>query len=101
MKFISPEDVRVGDTIAWASSSSKYVINYMLVEDIEECESNFSGYINGVAQFNSEDYPCLGLRGKVMCEGGERIDAYTNGVYPYNLHKSLPKILLINRMDRS
>jgi hypothetical protein len=64
MKFISPKDVRAGDTIVWNTDAETYPVYYMTVKEIEEGETTqgnpavvFIGKRIGVKHEESIPYP--------------------------------------------
>lgn len=100
MRFIDTKSIMIGDTISWSTDHPKYTICHMTVIDIEEGETNFSHYdINGDAVFDGDYYPCLMLKGTVMCSDGIREDY--GDKYPMALHPRGKEnhILLIRRIE--
>lgn len=110
MKFISTQDVMVGDTIAFDSSHPEMPLCYMTVESIEEGEDDFLRweFIDNEWRMVHGDEPaaCIILKGTIMTRIGVR--PFTNG-YPAPIPQILDdgrecqskNILLINRPEET
>jgi hypothetical protein len=96
-KFISLQEIRIGDTIVILSSHPKYRLTFLYVEDIEEGESNFKGYdINCEPVMHGEEYAVVVLIGTPMSYDGPRPDKMSIG--RFNIRKETKdKFLLISR----
>jgi hypothetical protein len=104
MRFIEVSEIKAGDTITWSTSNPNpnLVLNYMVVEDVLEGETNPVSYgLYGEAIDSEFEYPSVVLRGKVMCSAGERADKVYKKLNTelggYALFVGGPKVILISR----
>lgn len=98
LRFMKAYEILVGDTIAFMAGHPENV-NYIIVQDVEEGEYNFSHYDgNGRPVYFDLDnaYAAIMIKGKLMSHDGERDIKKISDTGYYPMHTDCI-VLLIDR----